>query len=74
MFGNVLMQNSRFRYIIHGLQRDRTVVPQRDAIEYKSPVSVLKVVSHSFTQPFVTVWSAATNSHPEFFGRAGTAE
>ena len=44
MLGNELMQNSRFRYMTNG-SRVSTVVPQRDAISCKSPVSTLQVVT-----------------------------
>ena len=74
MFENALMQNSRFRCMTNGSQGDRSVVPQREAISYKSPVSGLQVVSQILSCNPSSVCSAATYSHPEFFGRVDTVK
>jgi hypothetical protein len=54
--------------------KDLTVVPQRDAISRKSPVSRLQVLPQILHCSPSSFWSVATNFHPEFFGRTGTVK
>jgi hypothetical protein len=70
---NMLMQISRFRCITNGSQVP-TVVPQRDAISCKSPVSRLQVLPQILPCNPSSFWSVATNFHPEFFDRTGTVK